>query len=309
MRRLLVVAIAAAMPALALAQTQPQPGVLQGLNNNLIGSAQCGGTQGLRVLWAMKPMPTAGSVGGFGTVKIFASNKKRTGTTEDPRTCWRSNDNFAGDTTIKTAEMPPFEDRQLTVGDETILPPDVAKMMSDLGINCATETTSTPVYMCALAYTSTNTTNHIGYANGDFTLNNRKPNPPTNVGVEPAENALRVRWTEATTGENATEFRVIAKNTVVDTDVHTARTNGSPAMVNGLVNGTLYSVTVIAISLAGSESDPSQAVTGTPQPTEDFWDWYQGRGGVEQGGCTSGAAGALALLGAAALLRVRRRKP
>jgi MYXO-CTERM domain-containing protein len=299
--------MAAAMPALALAQTQPQAGVLQGLNNNLIGSAQCGGTQGLRVLWAMKAMPTAGSVGGFGTVKIFASNKKRnTGLTEDPRTCWRSNDNFQGDTTIKTAELPQFDDRQLAVGDETIPAAAVAKMMTDLGINCATETTSTPVYMCALAYTNTNATDHIGYANGDFTLNNRKPGTPTNVAVEPAENALNVRWTEATTGENATEFRVIAKN---GNDVHTARTNGSPVMVNGLKNGTLYSVTVVAISSAGSESDPSEAVTGTPQPTEDFWDWYQGREGVEQGGCTSGAAGALALLGAAALLRVRRRKP
>jgi uncharacterized protein (TIGR03382 family) len=44
-------------------------------------------------------------------------------------------------------------------------------------------------------------------------------------------------------------------------------------------------------------------------PVSDFWDLYKKAGGQETGGCSTGATGAFALLGAAfALLAARRRK-
>lgn len=311
MRRLLLVAVAAGLPALAAAQTAGQ---LTGVTNNLIGTQQCLGEASLEVRWAMAPLPNNGGVSGTGTVRIFASNKARTATTDDPRTCVLATDT-TNDATIKTHEVTQFDDVAIASNQQTIEAGDLAAMATALGLDCNTETTATPIYMCALAYVNDQTASHLGYANGQFTLNTRKPPPVTDVRVESAENALRVRWTEATTGENATEFRVEA--VTADTRdgtpgvPHRVRTNGSPVMVEGLVNLVEYDVTVVAISAAGTESDPAPApaAKGTPRPTDDFWDWYERHGGVEQGGCASGAAGVLALVGAAALVRVRRRKP
>jgi uncharacterized protein (TIGR03382 family) len=82
--------------------------------------------------------------------------------------------------------------------------------------------------------------------------------------------------------------------------------------LGGLVNGVVYQVRVFAFSTADNRSDfdPANAVTGIPQPVDDFFETYRAAGGVEEGGCASGAAGPVAI-GAVALLLamvVRRRK-
>jgi hypothetical protein len=323
MRRLLLVAWAAVLPALAHAQTTvPVAGQLVGKINTLIGAQQCTGAAPLDVVWTMAAMPGGLPPGGFGTVRIYASNKKRTATTGtggDPRTCYLSTDSTT-DTTIKSVQLAQFDSVQLLSNQQTIPGTGLAAMAQAFGIDCTAETTSTPIYMCALPYQNESSTTQLGYANGDFTLSTRRPLPPTNVTVESAERALRVGWTEATTGENAIEFRVEAVTADTRDSTpgvpHTKRTNASPSMVGGLKDGVEYDVSVIAISAAGTESDRSEIKKGTPLQTEDFWDWYQravsengGTGGVEQGGCTTGAAGVLGLLGAAALVRVFRRKP
>jgi uncharacterized protein (TIGR03382 family) len=86
--------------------------------------------------------------------------------------------------------------------------------------------------------------------------------------------------------------------------VASATTDAESVTIGGLANFTTYSVTVRAISVGGNLSDPSFAVSGTPAPSAGFLEVY---GGVEKGGCSTGTAGALALLGTALVLAVRRR--
>ena len=65
-------------------------------------------------------------------------------------------------------------------------------------------------------------------------------------------------------------------------------------------------MTVSALSAAGNPSAESNALLGTPIPADDFWDRYSAAGGQEEGGCATGAAGPLALLGLAAAFARRR---
>ena len=75
------------------------------------------------------------------------------------------------------------------------------------------------------------------------------------------------------------------------------------------MNGVTYSVVVYAYSKAGNRSDASAAVTGTPQPVARLLGPVPGSAAApSSGGCASGSAGALALLGTAALLALARRK-
>jgi uncharacterized protein (TIGR03382 family) len=77
--------------------------------------------------------------------------------------------------------------------------------------------------------------------------------------------------------------------------------------VEGLQNDVTYDVVAYACSAANNPSPASATAQGTPRVYLNFWQTYQLAGGVEQGGCGSGGAGALApLLAALALLRRRR---
>jgi uncharacterized protein (TIGR03382 family) len=94
----------------------------------------------------------------------------------------------------------------------------------------------------------------------------------------------------------------------------TATGNAGNIVCGGLTNGVSYSISATGISAAGNPgvsaaSWPAGADT-TPLPFEDFWTTYKSRGGIEQGGCGTGGAGALApALALVALLAARRRRP
>lgn len=305
MRRILLVLALATAPALAAAQAE---GVVQGRTNNLINRQMCQGTAGLELLWTTKLI--SGSFAAAGQYRVYASNQKRTpaaGDT-DQRTCFRPGD--TGQTGLLTVEVTTFDAVNLSER-RTVAAADMAKLAAGVGADCAS-TANTPVYLCVLWHDAGGT--YRGYANGDFTLTAAAPPTPTNVRVRPGENALNVSWTEDdSTSVDAVEYRVEA---ITDDprdsrpgEAHTTTVASATARVSGLVNGVAYRVVVIAISDAENESAPSAEVIGIPAFTEDFWEWYDGRGGVEQGGCATGAAGLLALVGAAALLRLRRRKP
>jgi uncharacterized protein (TIGR03382 family) len=90
---------------------------------------------------------------------------------------------------------------------------------------------------------------------------------------------------------------------------HSSMFTASSARFDGLVNTVTYAVTARTFSKAGNPSDPSDAVDGTPQHVNDFWDTYKADGGRDDGGCAGGPAGPLALvLVAGALALTRRRK-
>jgi uncharacterized protein (TIGR03382 family) len=74
------------------------------------------------------------------------------------------------------------------------------------------------------------------------------------------------------------------------------------------VNNVEYQVRVYAFSSADNRSAASEAGVGTPMLVRDFFAIYrEDFGGREEGGCASGAAGLLALLGVGSALLFRRR--
>lgn len=87
----------------------------------------------------------------------------------------------------------------------------------------------------------------------------------------------------------------------------TTITNTRSVVVNGLENGTTYSVRVVALDAAGNESEASEPVDGTPVPSQGFWGNYKDAGGQDTGGCSAvgGLSASWALL-ALGLLRRRR---
>lgn len=166
----------------------------------------------------------------------------------------------------------------------------------------------------------------IGTARGRLTLSLTKPGSPTGVSASPGERALNVSWNrvDSTSTTPAAEGYVVDATVVGTTTdafdpvaIHTSgRITSSDerpdVRLGGLVNGVVYQVRVFAFSTADNRSDfdPANAVTGIPQPVDDFFETYRAAGGVEEGGCASGAAGPVAI-GAVALLLamvVRRRK-
>jgi hypothetical protein len=87
--------------------------------------------------------------------------------------------------------------------------------------------------------------------------------------------------------EETTQFRVVATGDPIE-----------EFELKGLTNGTTYFVRATQTDLAGNVSDASPEVSGTPVEIQDFWEYYQGAGGTDGGGC--GVAGGAGLsLGAA----------
>ncbi|HVP69048.1 MAG TPA: MYXO-CTERM sorting domain-containing protein [Anaeromyxobacteraceae bacterium] len=88
---------------------------------------------------------------------------------------------------------------------------------------------------------------------------------------------------------------------------------GNPGNITcgGLTNFTPYCIQATGVSQAGNESDvhTTYPYTVTPEPFLSFWQVYKTDGGVENGGCSTGGAGAIApALVAIGLLGLRRRK-
>lgn len=144
-----------------------------------------------------------------------------------------------------------------------------------------------------------------------------KPLPPTGVVVTPKNKQLRVDWSKGD-----------AADTIASYDVHAIRVGGSAdggvsqnvTTLNAdvtrtddnvpLVNGTDYSITVVARDTYGNVSDPSAQVVQSPVASSDFYDHYRNEGGSAEGGCATGGASAwiAAIAIATALLLRRRRK-
>jgi hypothetical protein len=176
------------------------------------------------------------------------------------------------------------------------------------GLNIQCRGAQTPVYICVRSFDASGAQISATAATATITVDGAQPAPPTGVVVTPGDSALNVSWSSSSSSADggtsgvASSYRVVATSTV-DGTTKTQTVTGTSARIEGLTIGTTYAVTVVAISTGGNESDPSAAVNGTPVQVDDFWRLYKSAGGREQGGCSTGAAGLLALVGAAFALR------
>ena len=185
-----------------------------------------------------------------------------------------------------------------------------------------TEGQEVTIYVCVEGTVGAPGTTVFGTATGTLTLSTTRPLSPSGLTVKVGDGALILSWTApaSTSTPAAYDYRVVA--TAVDPNqdgtIHEATgvRDTSDYRLGGLANGVPYTVEVFSVSEAGNESLAPASAPGTPAPVDDFWDLYA-RGpcdptapcpGREEGGCGTGGTGALALLAAAALLAVLRRR-
>jgi hypothetical protein len=177
--------------------------------------------------------------------------------------------------------------------------------------DCAAVSGDTSIYVCVQAFQSNGTNDvPIGIATGTMKLSITAPSAPTSVTAIPADDgALQIRWAAPAGSPSAYDYRLALSATDPrDMTTHTKTdVRALSYTMTGLVNDVTYTIDVYARSEAGNESTPGTG-TGTPVPVADFWDVYSAYGGREQGGCGTGAAGPVALLGVAALLAALRRR-
>jgi hypothetical protein len=183
---------------------------------------------------------------------------------------------------------------------------DLALTTSNVIVGASTTCGTTATINVCVQHVGTASTTPKGYALGTVTYEAVAPPVPVSVSVQPGDSSLFVTWAAGTsTGVAAASYNVTATPASGAPTVqgYTGRSNNR---ISGLINGVTYAVTVTAVSAGGNESVASSpAVSGTPEPVSGFWEQYKNAGGVEQGGCSGGPAGVLALLGVALALAMR----
>lgn len=287
MRRLLPLLLAAG-PLAAAAQTS---GTIT-FSPTSVNAADCPSTTATVSLSWTTTFPS-GSFATGGSYTLSASSTQQTGTTTP----------YCGSSPTTLVTTPStIDNSSATVSGVTVLAKDLA---AAAGLSACTA--DGKIYVCVSWKDSAS--NEKGYARGTLALEVTPPAAPTVSSVWPGDGALVVDVTDNSTTPAATSWRV--KAVAADAIAHYSgwETSKSGIRVEGLANGTPYTVTAFAKSDAGNESAESAAF-GTqvaPQPVRDFFDVYVDSGGRDTGGCGSGPAGLLALLGAASVLWIRRR--
>ena len=309
MRRALFLVAALAGPAVAAAQTVAPGAILfADANNDLvhgpyISAAECAdATAQVFLSWNTQLASGVTVFPADGKYTVYASNKQPT----DPLKCIIANngtDTFAGPIgatlsgLLQTVSNQPFH---------------IADFVTVSNFSCSLQA-DTPIYVCVQGYKNDGVT-PVGTARGTLTLSTSQPGSPTWGNAIPADDgALQISWSAPSSTVLAYDYRVTAVANPADPrDATTHEMGGVRAqnvLMRGLVNGVTYQISVYARSQAGNENPTPATGTGTPTAVANFWDVYKDLyGGKEQGGCSAGAAGPVALLGVAALLAALRRR-
>lgn len=305
MKRLLLL-LALAAPALVRAQSAGQ--VVNGTSggdDRYINIEECSGVGAsgpIELLWNVTL--DSGSLGA-GVFRVYATNKAPAATA--PRFCETADD--------PNASPPVFSklvgEVEATIGRTTgSVDIATADIRAAAGYACGDETLADQTITVCVHYHPDDAQgvpgSATGWAVGSLVLSLRRPPAPVSVSAQGGEGSLNISWDEGTPTSTQTtpeEHRVFVTPPGGTSIVRDA--SGTSTVFTGLVNGTTYDVEVFGLSAARNPSLGSVATSGTPVPTEDFWEFYNG---VEQGGCSAGAAGPVALLGLAGLLAVLRRR-
>jgi hypothetical protein len=300
--RWLPILLLAAAPGLAASQTVPAAGQVVFSPNATIGQAECASTTDtVGITWQVKPDSTFTT---GGTYSVYVSNQDRGSTSPY---CYTDADNGAG-TVVAKVLVSSIDASSATVTSAVALKTaDLASVTAQVG--CASG--SFPAYVCVQWRDASSSV--TGYAKGTVTLQLNGPAKPSVTAVTPGDGALNVT-VAAGTGSTVAAVQYQAKAVAVDpaadgTTHYSPKSGSTRVRVAGLTNGVPYTVTALAFSSEGNASPESDAwgTAVAPVHVADGWEYYQLKGGRDDGGCAAGGAGALALLAAAALLRLRRR--
>jgi MYXO-CTERM domain-containing protein len=312
MRRALIVALAGlAIPASVLAQSAGAISVPAGFTS--INIAQCNGAQNailsdeltVDLSWTVNPgtIPFSG-----GTLNLYAlkvqpgAGQTTTGTSTISTSCT---------TTVSGGAISPANPVPDSSGTLNIVPTgqtmsdsfSLSQFVAKAGLDCTLGSTST-VYLCIQWASSGNAT--AGFATAQVKLDTTAPAKPGKVSASSGDGTLHL---SASVDSTATSCKAVATSTA-DSGTHTSGEDACDSLtIKSLQNGVDYQVVVYAINAANNPSKPSDPVTATPFPTDDFWNLYKGDNGRESGGCSTAAGGAGLLLTLLGLLAVRRRKP
>jgi hypothetical protein len=306
-----------AVPALAQAQAvgvfEPQP-VDERYDNDLyINLSECDPAQTRQVEFRWNVQLESGFAFRSGVFKVFATNRQPT-TTSGLAYCETEDDTANSLWAGQVGDDIPTLSAG-TAGNGVLI---TSEFVTEAGRTCEVGG-DLQIYVCVHYHpyvqgggTAVDPTRQ-GLASGTLTLSTQSPQPPTLNSVRPGNERLEGNWTASDTGLASEWYRIIATGTAGPTPadpVPPTRSDDVQAATRGwvdqLVNGATYDVTVVGLSAAGNPSVPSNALSGSPIPADDFWDRYRAAGGQEEGGCAAGAAGPLALLGLAAAFARRR---
>jgi hypothetical protein len=266
-----------------------------------ISAAQCAGAP-LDLQWST--VDVAGGLVGSGEYRIFASNTEPPAADGDGRFAnfCDEDDNDGGtgpDIFAGRLEVTPWR------SDIQGLEASGADAAALANVTCDDAGESEIVWICAHLYEGST---RKGHASGQFVVQVRAPSPPSGVVAGPAsETSISVQWTPPASTLAEVDHYVAVATDPDGNEFRSGTTDGTDATIGGLTDGVTYRVVVHAYSLAGNESAASASDDASPAPVDDFWDAYVRAGGVDDGGCSTGSAGPLALLAAAAHLRLRRR--
>lgn len=132
------------------------------------------------------------------------------------------------------------------------------------------------------------TDNYKGGAKLRFDL--KSPSTPELNAINPGDGILEVTWKEPTDTDLYGYYVLSAKTgdpqpTPPENPGKLIQKGTKSYKITGLENGTEYQVWVIAYDASMNTSVPQATpLTGKPQVTDDFWEYYQKNGGNEQGG-------------------------
>ncbi len=308
-RPLLAAAVALPVAVVAAIATAPTGKVVDLDNYNAtattsyINAAQCADTAPLNLEWSN--VDANGGLTGTGKYKIYASDTPPPTTTSGTKIA-----NFCPETD-DTAASPQVHAGQL--GSQVNWTSDIQRgEFSGVAAAALASADCTRdgdvLYICAHLYDDA-TSSKKGYASGKFIVQVAAPDAPTGVTAGTGDTRLYVSWTASGGTVDADHYIAAATPSGGGTTVYSSSVTGEDATIDGLVNGTTYSVVVVAYSVGGNPSlGSTPAAEGTPRPVDDFWERYVATPGArEEGGCGAGGTGPLALLSLGLLALLRRR--
>lgn len=317
MRRALLFVLAAA-PSFAVAQSSaPAVGTIDRLPA-VMNLAQCAGTTAdpnrvprlddeanLSLTWNVKLIPDKAFTPTTGVFKVYASRTQFQAANKDSP--WSCHQDVNGASISPTVIGPQagYEAPAQVMGTARTIPFRDIATAAQVAPTCEPGTSTTPVYLC-VEWLPTTGGDPSGWATGTINYDPTVPAAPTGVTLAAGDGRLTV--TSCTEGQNNTAF--IARAVGGAQPQWSEQGSSCKGLeIKGLTNGQVYDVSVFAMNAANNPSAASPVAQGTPIPTSDFWDHYDG---AEQGGCNTGAGtaglfAAISLIAAAAA--ARRRKP